>query len=83
MNPQFKREEQLFTTARALPAAERAAFLAQACAGDTELRERLEALLGADAAAAAAGFMASPPVAGGAGAMAAPAPGLAPTPPKS
>src|SRR5688572_5773054 len=41
------REEDLFTAALALPAAERAAFLEKECAGDASLRARLEVLLNA------------------------------------
>src|SRR5256884_833490 len=45
MNP--SREEALFTLAVEKPAAERAAFLDRECSGDVELRQRIEALLGA------------------------------------
>src|ERR671936_850929 len=38
-------EEALFAAALAKPAAERAAFLDEACAGDAALRARVEALL--------------------------------------
>src|SRR5688500_7436870 len=38
-------EETIFHEAQAKPAAERAAYLDQACAGDAALRERVEALL--------------------------------------
>ncbi|PYM15993.1 MAG: serine/threonine protein kinase [Verrucomicrobia bacterium] len=41
------REEALFTLAVEKPAAERAAFLDRECSGDVELRQRIEALLGA------------------------------------
>src|SRR5436190_23427895 len=41
------REEALFTLAVEKPAAERAAFLDRECSGDAELRQRVEALLGA------------------------------------
>src|SRR5436190_2688733 len=41
------REEALFTLAVEKPAAERAAFLDRECSGDAELRQRIEALLGA------------------------------------
>ncbi len=41
MNP----EEQIFEAATALPAADRPAYLDQACAGQPELRARIEALL--------------------------------------
>jgi hypothetical protein len=53
-------EETLFTTALAKPTpAERAAFLDEACAGDTGLRRRVETLL---ASHAAAGFLETPAV---------------------
>ena len=45
MNERHQREERLFADALARPATERAAFLASACAGDGELRGRIEALL--------------------------------------
>jgi serine/threonine protein kinase/WD40 repeat protein len=48
--PAFKRVEQLFHRAAALPAAERPGFLAEACAGDAELRAAVEDLLRHDAA---------------------------------
>ena len=41
-------EEELFSRASELPAAERAAYLDQACASDPALRARIEALLRAD-----------------------------------
>ena len=53
-------EEELFSHAAELPAAERAAYLEKACAGDGALRARIEALLRADEAARS--FMASPTV---------------------
>jgi serine/threonine protein kinase/tetratricopeptide (TPR) repeat protein len=53
-------EETLFHRALALPAGERAAFLAAACAGDAALRRRLEVLLQAHADPGS--FMAAPPV---------------------
>src|SRR5689334_20778369 len=37
--------EAIFTAALALPPAERAAYLARACMGDEQLRQRVEALL--------------------------------------
>src|SRR5262245_32462463 len=49
MNPeQWKRIEQVFEAALDVPAAERPAFLAQACGGDGELRREVESLLAAD-----------------------------------
>ena len=45
MSERYRREEQLFTDALALPGAERAAFLAAACGPDGELRRQVEALL--------------------------------------
>ena len=39
-------EETIFHHAQAKPAAERVAFLDQACAGDSDLRRRVESLLG-------------------------------------
>jgi serine/threonine protein kinase len=45
MNPDHDRIEAIFTAALAKPAEERAAYLNQACGGDAELRQRLEALL--------------------------------------
>src|SRR5579871_6972645 len=45
MNPDLDRIEAIFTAARAKPVEERAAYLDQACGGDTELRRRVEALL--------------------------------------
>lgn len=45
MRPYY--EEALFASALAKPAAERAAWLDAACAGDAALRQRLEALLAA------------------------------------
>ena len=43
--PESISEEQIFEVATALPAAERAAYLDAACAGDGALRARLERLL--------------------------------------
>ena len=49
MNPSApNREVAVFSAARRLPAAERAAYLGQVCAGDAVLRQRLEELLDAD-----------------------------------
>jgi serine/threonine protein kinase len=74
-SPQPSSEETLFASALALPAAERDAFLAEACAGDAALRARITALLGADAAARS--FMESPPAADLASAMTRQAPRVA------
>src|SRR5215218_10005555 len=52
---------ELFTEAVQLPNEERAAFLAQACAGDGELRAKIEALLKSHDRAGA--FMEEPPTA--------------------
>jgi hypothetical protein len=53
-------DDLLFAQALALPAVERAAFLAAACGDDAARRAGLEAMLAADAGAAADDFMASP-----------------------
>jgi len=45
MSESSKREEELFAAALALPVAERKHYLEQACGGDTELLQRVEALL--------------------------------------
>ena len=45
MNGDSDREMTLFTEALKLPANERGAFMRRACAGDEELRRKLEALL--------------------------------------
>ena len=45
MNPPPERDELIFEAALKLPPAERAGYLDQACAGDAELRQRVEALL--------------------------------------
>src|SRR5437660_500208 len=55
------REEALFTLAVEKPTAERAAFLDRECSGDAELRQRVEALLGAHAKAGE--FLNEPPAA--------------------
>ncbi|HKI00708.1 MAG TPA: protein kinase [Thermoanaerobaculia bacterium] len=55
---QWERVEALFDEALELPAGERRAFLDQACAGNPELRARVEALLAADEEAG--GFLATP-----------------------
>ena len=51
-------EEQIFAEALALPEGERPRFLAEACAADTDLRQRVDELLLAHASAG--GFMAAP-----------------------
>ena len=48
MANQWQQIESLFHAAVKLPAAERSAFLAEACAGDEALRHEIEALLAAD-----------------------------------
>src|SRR4030095_7907069 len=49
MNPeQWRNIRELFEAALDRPADERATFVAQACAGDEELRQRVEAMLAAD-----------------------------------
>jgi serine/threonine protein kinase len=50
MDENLTQLETLFTQTRALPPAERGAWLARACAGDATLRGRVEALLAVDAA---------------------------------
>ena len=47
------RELAVFSAARRLPAAERATYLDQACAGDATLRQHIEQLLQADGEAGA------------------------------
>ncbi len=47
MNQPETREEAIFESALRLPVAQRAAYLDQTCAGDANLRQRIEALLGA------------------------------------
>src|SRR5947208_1473516 len=59
MNP--SREEALFTLAVEKTAAERVAFLERECSGDAELRQRVEALLGAHEKAGE--FLNEPPAA--------------------
>lgn len=50
MNPeQWRKISELFEAALERPVDQRAAFLAHACAGDNEIRRRLEAMLAADA----------------------------------
>lgn len=62
MDPaRWRRIEQLYHAALARPAAERAALLAQACAGDEALRQEVQALL--DAPATADGVFAAPALA--------------------
>jgi serine/threonine protein kinase/WD40 repeat protein len=53
-----ERELVVFSAARRLPHSERAAYLDQACAGDTALRQRVEELL--QASEEAGGFLESP-----------------------
>jgi serine/threonine protein kinase len=53
-----EREIEIFNAALELPAAERVAYLDQACAGDPALRQRVEALL--QASGGAGGFLAGP-----------------------
>ena len=47
MSADSRQEVLIFTEALKHPVAERAAFLDRACAGDAELRRKVEALLGA------------------------------------
>lgn len=58
MNPPKQSEEALFEAALALPSEQRAAYPAQACAGDAALRQQVEALLQAHGQAGP--FMAEP-----------------------
>ncbi len=51
MSANRDREEEIFDTARELAAEERAAYLAERCGQDADLRERIEGMLEADAAA--------------------------------
>ncbi len=53
-------DEKIFADALALPARDRPHFLATACAGDNALRQEIESLL--DASAAADGFLETPPL---------------------
>ena len=53
MPPPSEREIEVFNVALELPAAERAAYLDQACTGDAALRQRIEELLKASAASCA------------------------------
>jgi hypothetical protein len=55
-----QREEALFEVALQLPSEQRAAYLDRACAGDSALRRRVEALLGA--LERAGGFLTQPAV---------------------
>src|SRR5436305_3572136 len=60
MNPDPQRVEAVFAAALRLPPeADRPAFLADACAGDSDLRRRVEALI--DAHARAGSFLDPPP----------------------
>jgi serine/threonine protein kinase/tetratricopeptide (TPR) repeat protein len=45
MNDEYRQQEAIFGSALLLPASERAAFLAEACGADLELRRRVEGLL--------------------------------------
>jgi len=45
MNNPHERDELIFEAALRLPPEQRAGYLAQACAGDDQLRQRVEALL--------------------------------------
>ena len=58
MKDPFEREVTVFGNARRLPAAERAAYLDEACRGDTGLRQRVEELL--QAGEEAEGFLQEP-----------------------
>src|SRR5438093_155025 len=58
MNEPEQREEVVFEAALRLTDHQRAAYLDQACGGDTELRRRVDALLGAFARAG--GFLKEP-----------------------
>ena len=58
MSPIEPRDEAVFEAARQLPAAERGAYLDQTCAGNPDLRRRVEGLLGAFERAG--GFMKQP-----------------------
>src|SRR6185295_9926039 len=51
MSANRDREEEIFDAARELAADERAAYLAHRCGQDADLRQRIEGMLGADAAA--------------------------------
>ena len=62
MNHVEHREDVVFEAALQLPAAERAAYLDKACAGNPELRRRVEALLGA--LERAGGFLKEPAMPG-------------------
>src|SRR6266566_2123857 len=58
MSNPMDREVAVFSAARRLPAAERAAYLDEACAGDAALRQRIEELLRANEEAG--GFLQHP-----------------------
>ena len=60
MNPEPDPVESLFAIVLGKPAAERAAYLDQACAGDAALRQRIEALLKAHSEASGEAFLTSP-----------------------
>ena len=53
-------EEEIFDAARELAANERAAYLAEMCGQDADLRKRIEGMLEADAAAGLVERLASP-----------------------
>jgi serine/threonine protein kinase len=76
MSEPSERDVEIFAAALALPSAERPAFLETACAGDPDLRRRVEVLLQAHDAAGA--FMAASPLesADGAGAANATSPAV-------
>ncbi len=60
MNPEPDPVESLFANALARPAADRAAYLDKACAGDPALRQRIEALLQAHVQAGGESFLTGP-----------------------
>jgi eukaryotic-like serine/threonine-protein kinase len=60
MNPEPDPVESLFAVVLAKPAEERAAFLDQACAGNAVMRQRVDALLKAEAEAGEGAFLTSP-----------------------
>lgn len=59
-NDSWQQIEKIFYAALDYEGDERAAYLAQACAGDEALRQRVEKLIAADAEAEAQSFLASP-----------------------
>ena len=81
MNGKEDREESLFNEAMALPTPEaRAAFLRDACAGDDQLRQRVEALL--QAAQPTNDFLEAPASGARTFLSASPGPAASPSPPK-